>query len=328
MRSSFFVHYSAENVACLRSPPSSGLKAPLLQGEEIEISDDAMCRICHSTASELGDGCTLLTPCWCLGSLHNICRQCLDTSRSSKTKIDSVRCSLCGFAYLYEYKPAGIQARLKTICRCVSSKVSLLFLAACSKLAWLHSFGVPAFLIGVLLVGLVLDAMKDLWHVCHRFPPYGSLAYSWKRLRCIKTQERELWEVHKAEWQRADIVPYDENCDLIASSSSRSLVREQCRVALEVVLLYMGVLFFITTIAMPPPIYVDALTRLEEKLDLKVLCLSLLVYDALAVLLHSVSFLAVAHVELLRNEADQLIVRSLSKQETRRSVSGLEGSVL
>jgi len=235
---------------------------------------------------------------------------------------------LCGFAYLYEYKQARIPARFKTICRCACSKVALLLLAACSKLAWLHSFVVPAFLLGILLVGLVLDAMRDLWHVCHRFPPYGSLAYSWKRLHCIKTQERELWEVHKAEWQRADIVPDDENCDLIASSSSRGMVRDQCRVALEVLFLYMGVLFFITTIAMPPPIYVDALRKLEEKMDLEVLCLYLLVYDALAVMLHSVSFLAVAPVELLRNEAHQLIVRSLSKQETRRSVSGLEGSVL
>jgi len=205
------VFHGTRGSICLRSPPASPelrsqpspeFTQPLLEVESLDV----FCRICHMQCHEG----SLLSPCWCSGSVQHVCQDCLNSWRSTNEK-KSMNCELCGFAFLYETERVPLREQAPLVV--MRSKRCFALLVCAITYGLLRICGsqivepFPLWLVGLIWAQLGSDVISS---AAEADPQLGSFGYSLRRLRAkTDVDAMDLWMLHKAEWARYGIRPFE-----------------------------------------------------------------------------------------------------------------------
>jgi len=306
------VYQAPNNTVCLKSNNSKlnlrecAREEPLLRDEEEQ--EEACCRICYDD-----DSTQLLTPCRCAGSMGYICRTCFSEWRKYHEE-RGVRCELCGFAFLFECQAVSRKEQVALLWKITYRSMGMLVLVIAAFVAsyTMHRW-VAEDMYWVIACLVLREVVSDIYN---SFPPsIGSSAYSLKRIHApLQAKAMDMWELHKLEWTRFGIKP-DERAEARRC--------QQLKPCIEVLVLYIAVLFVITWLTAPKIVvnYFDSRSgRLaESEVTRPVIGMGSL-YLLMQTSLHCLSFSRSPPIQIRRTPDGKPIVRSLSGTEKGRVV--------
>lgn len=308
---------------CLRSAPNTDLAKPLIH-DDVE---DAFCRVCHIQGNEL-----LLSPCWCRGSVQFVCHQCLQEWR--KTQKGRASCELCGFSFLYEFEIVPYREQLWLLMTRARRSISWLVCGAliqCLDLLGISLYKpLPELIVSCILTEFLYDLYRSLGTA-----QLGSLGYSIKRL-CTPpsdVDEMDLWELHKAEWARAGIVPNEQRVK--KTSTCAEAFCQECRVIINGpvgpmgLVTLCGLVWCIAASDLPSRIamsaYISPTLRTQWQVREEHACKFLLpvglVYLILALMIHILSMWRKPSIHLVTGSDGKPAVRNLHEYERRSRAS-------
>lgn len=310
---------------CLRSAPSAGLTKPLIHAGV----DAGLCRVCHIQSEQL-----LLSPCWCTGSIQFVCQQCLQEWR--KTQKGRASCELCGFAFLYEFERVPYRQQLWLVMTRARRSIAWLVCGAAIQCLELRGISVYKPLLVYIVLCIFTEFLYDLYQSSGK-TRLGSLGYSIKRL-CTTSDvdEMDLWELHKAEWARAGIVPNEQRVKdaqgrLMEKKTCAEVFCQDCRdgmngpVAPMGLVTVCGLVWCIAASDLPSRIsmadYISPTLRtkwqVREEHACKILLPVGLLYLVFALMIHLLSIWRKPSIQLVTGSDGKPVVRNLRECERR-----------